>query len=185
MPIAALGILRECLVQDLPARKKNNRFKLISGIIAILFLTMVILAFYPRYYFEIKNLSNGREILKCSASPGDNIWIVFVNSVEKLPVADHFVLDEDLQILFTETIYQAPYAGYVQEERAENIGPYTMRISNLDKPMERVTFFAGYNSRHMVFLNGSWIPIYEKARGGDLIEIRVKVTCLFSLMTGR
>ena len=166
-------------------RKRNSRSKVVIGIIAILILTVVILVLYPRYYLKIKDLSNGREILESPATPGDNIWIVFVNSVENLPVADHFVLDEDFRLLFTETIYQAPYAGYVQEEKAENIGPCTMRISNLDTPMKRITFFAGYDSKHMVFLNGHWIPIYDEARGGDLIEIGIKVNSLFSSLLKR
>jgi hypothetical protein len=146
---------------------------------------MVVLVFYPRYYLNFKDLSNGKKILESPATPGDNIWIAFVNSVENLPVADHFVIDEDFQILFTETIYQAPYAGYVQEENAENIGPFTMRISSLNTPMKRITFFAGYDSRHMVFLNGHWIPIYDEARGGDLIEIGIKVKSLFSSLIKR
>jgi hypothetical protein len=166
-------------------RKRNSRSKAVIGIIAILTLTMIVLVFYPRYYLKIRDLSNGREILESPATPGDNIWVVFVNSVENLPVADHFILDEDLQIVFNETIYQAPYAGYVHEEKAENIGPCTMRISNLDTPMKRITFFAGYNSRHMVFLNGHWIPIYDEAQGGDLIEIVIKVNSLFSSLIKR
>jgi hypothetical protein len=149
----------------------------------VLLITGVVL--YPRYELRIEDLSNGKTILAVPASPGDNVWILFINSVEGLPVAERFVINEDHHILFTETIYQAPYAGYVQEERAVPVAPGTMRISELDQPMEEVTFFAGYASKHMVFLNGEWVPLYDVARGGDLIRIRVRRSAGFSPMIER
>jgi hypothetical protein len=75
--------------------------------------------------------------------------------------------------MFTETIYQAPYAGYDRSEKAELIAPGTLKISGYDRQMEVYTFYAGKDSRHMLFLNGNWLPLYEVARGGDLIRITV------------
>ena len=112
-------------------------------------------------------------MFKAPTAPGDNLWIAFVNSVEKLPVADHFVVDENYKILFTETIFQAPYAGYDRSEKAELIAPGTMRITGYDRQMEAYTFYAGDISRHMLLLNGNWLPLYEVARGGDLIQIAI------------
>ena len=118
-------------------------------------------------------MSNGKTVLETPTTPGDNLWISFINSVEKLPVADHFVVSENYKILFTETIFQAPYAGYDHSERAELIAPGTLKISGYDRQMDAYTFYAGDISRHMVFLNGNWLPLYDVARGGDLIQITV------------
>lgn len=157
------------------AVRQNPKRYLFSGLVlGILLLAVARLMFYPQYELRIEDLSNGKTILEVPISPGDNVWVLFINSVEGLPVADGFVVNENHQIVFTETIYQAPYAGYIQEERAVNVGPGTMRISDLDQRMETVTFFAGYTSKHMVFLNGRWVPLYDVAQGGDLIQMEVR-----------
>jgi hypothetical protein len=133
----------------------------------------VYFGFFPFYVLSIKDISNGKTVLEAPTTPGDNLWITFINSVEKLPVADHFVVNENYKILFTETIFQAPYAGYDHSERAELIAPGTLKISGYDRHMNAYTFYAGDISRHMLFLNGNWLPLYGVARGGDLIQVTV------------
>ncbi len=125
------------------------------------------------YILTIKDISNGKTVLEAPTTPGDNLWIAFINSVEKLPVADHFVVSDNYEFLFTETIFQAPYAGYDRSEKAELIAPGTLKISGYDRRMDSYTFYAGDISRHMLFLNGNWLPLYDVARGGDLIRISV------------
>ena len=151
-----------------------NRSVAIGGMGVILLLLIVCFSFYPLYILSIKDISNGKTILETVTTPGDNLWIVFINSVEGLPVGDHFIVNDNYKITFTETIYQAPYAGYIHQERAKVIAPRTIKISSLNKPMEQVTFYAGYTFKHMLFLNGNWLPIYGVAQGGDLIEVKVK-----------
>lgn len=142
------------------------------GIALLLVISYV--GFYPLYFLSIKDISNGKTIIEKVTSPGDNLWIVFINSVEGLPVGDHFIVNDKYTITFTETIYQAPYAGYIHQERAKVIAPRTIKISSLNKPMEEITFYAGYTFKHMLFLNGNWVPLYEVAQGGDLIQVKIK-----------
>ncbi|MGD9289003.1 MAG: DUF1850 domain-containing protein [Desulfobacterales bacterium] len=146
---------------------------LVGAGIAIL-VAVSYLVFLPAHILSIEDVTLGKKILEIPAKPGDNLWIAFVNSVEKLPVADHFVINEDHDIIFAETIFQAPYAGYDRSEKAELIAPGTTRIAGYNRRMEAVTFFAGDRSRHMLFVNGNWVPLYETVRGGDLIRIQVK-----------
>jgi hypothetical protein len=134
---------------------------------------VVYLGFYPIYVLSIKDISNGKSVFEAPTRPGDNLWIAFINSVEKLPVADHFVVDTDYKIRFTETIFQAPYAGYDRAHKAELIAPGTLRIAGYDRQMDAYTFYAGDISRHMLFFNGSWLPLYDAAQGGDLIQVTV------------
>jgi hypothetical protein len=155
-------------------RMKIKFFPVPGFIVLVLILGVGAWAFYPRPHLKIRDVTKDKTIFEPPASPGDNLWIVFLNSAEGLPVADHFVLNSEHRIIFTETIYQAPYGGYVHEERAENIGPRTMRISDFEQPKEKITFFAGYTSRHILFLNGRWVPLYDVAQGGDLIQIQVE-----------
>jgi len=146
----------------------------IGGMGTALLLLIIYLGFYPLYLLSIKDISNGKTIIEKVTSPGDNLWIIFINSVEGLPVGDHFVVNDNYKITFTETIYQAPYAGYIHQERAKVIAPRTIKISSLNKPMEEVTFYAGYTFKHMLFLNGNWLPLYDVAQGGDLIQVKIK-----------
>jgi hypothetical protein len=162
-----------------------NRSVAIGGMGVILLLLIVCFSFYPLYILSIKDISNGKTILETVTSPGDNLWIVFINSVEGLPVADHFIVNDNYKITFTETIYQAPYAGYIHQERGKVIAPGTIRISSLNKPMEDITFYAGYTFRHMLFFNGNWLPLYEVAQGGDLIQIKIKSNSRFSSLLRR
>lgn len=131
-------------------------------------------AMWPQHYLIIANVSSGKMMLEEAASPGDNIWVIVINSVEGLPVGDHFVISEDYHIILAETIYMAPYAGYIHQEEATVIAPGVTRIPNINQPMDEVTFSAGYVYKHSLFLNGSWVPLYHMAQGGDLIRIRVE-----------
>jgi hypothetical protein len=142
-------------------------------------LILVILSFglSPQYILSIEDVTTGKAVLEKAATPGDNLWIVFINSVEKLPVADHFVVSDDHKIVFTETIFQAPYAGYDSPDEAgreELIAPGTTRISGYNRQMDKVTFFAGYTFKHMLLLNGHWLPLYKVVQGGDLVRITIK-----------
>lgn len=151
----------------------KRRLNLVGASIALV-LTMAYLGLYPLHILSIKDISNNKTVLQVATTPGDNLWIVFVNSVEDLPVADHFVINDNYEILFTETIFQAPYVGYDDSERSEVLAPNTTKISGYDRHMEEITFYAGYTSKHMLFLNGNWLPLYEVAQGGDLIRITIK-----------
>lgn len=151
---------------------------LVIGTVSLaLILATIYFGLSTQYVLCIEDMTNGKAVLEKVAIPGDNLWIVFINSVEKLPVADHFVVNADHKILFTETIYQAPYAGYDSPDdavRAELIAPGTTRISGYDRPMDKVTFFAGYTFKHMLLLNGHWLPLYRVVQGGDLVQITIK-----------
>ena len=154
-------------------RPIGKRVFVLTGV-GILFLgAIAFLQFSPFYILSIEDISNGKTVLEKPATPGDNLWIAFINSVERLPVADHFVVNENYSIVFTETIFQAPYAGYDRSEKAELIAPGTTKISGYDRRMAAYTFYAGDISKHMLFLNGHWVPLYEVARGGDLIRVTV------------
>ncbi len=146
---------------------------------------IVYLVFYPLHILSIEDISNGKIVLERPAEPGDNLWIAFINSVENLPVADHFVIDENYTIVFTETIFQAPYAGYDRSDKAELIAPGTTKISGYDRRLEAYTFYAGDLSKHMLFLNGHWLPLYEVARGGDLIRVTVKKSSKLAILKKR
>ena len=156
-----------------------------AGVGITLLGAIVYLVFYPLYILSIEDVSNGKTILETRAKPGDNLWVAFINSVEKLPVADHFVIDEDYHIIFAETIFQAPYAGYDRSDEAELIAPGTTKISGYNRRMEAVTFYAGDLSKHMLFLNGNWLPLYDVARGGDLIRVQLKKSSKLAFLNKR
>lgn len=155
-------------------RQIRKRVFAVAGVGIVFVGAFAYLAFYPFHILSIEDISNGKTILNKPARPGDNLWIAFINSVENLPVADHFVVDRNYELVFSETIFQAPYAGYDRYEKAELIAPGTTRISGYHRRMRTYTFYAGDLSKHMLFLNGHWLPLYEAARGGDLIRITIK-----------
>lgn len=163
----------------------SKRVFLLAGVGITFFGAMVFLQFYPFYILSIKDIGNGKTVLEKPATPGDNLWIAFINSVENLPVADHFVVNKNYKIMFTETIFQAPYAGYDRSEKAELIAPGTTKISGYDRQMETYTFYAGDISKHMLFLNGHWLPLYKVARGGDLIQVTVKKSTKLAFLIKR
>ncbi len=175
-----MALLRDTLPADFIGRclaviRQIIKRPLALGVVGIiLILAAVYLCFCPLHILSIKDINTNKTVLETATSPGDNLWIVFVNSVEGLPVADHFVVDDNYEILFTETIFQAPYAGYDHAERSEVLAPNTTKISGYDRHMEEITFYAGYTFKHMLFLNGNWLPLYEVAQGGDVIRITIK-----------
>ena len=153
-----------------------NSYRFIYLIIVVLILALIAVcwALWPRYYLSIVDRSNGKQVLMKKAVPGDNLWIAYVNSVEHLPVADQFKVDDQYGIEFSETIYMAPFAGYLKEEYAESISRGVTRIPNMNKKIDTYSFCAGYTYKHFLFLNGNLIPLYDVARGGDTIEIRIE-----------
>jgi hypothetical protein len=168
------------------AKRPISKRVFVLAVAGIIFCgAIVYLGFYPFYILSIEDISNGKTVLERPAKPGDNLWIAFINSVENLPVADHFVIDENFKFRFTETIFQAPYAGYDRSEKAELIAPRTTKISGYDRRMKTYTFYAGDLSKHMLFLNGHWLPLYEVARGGDLIRVAVKKSSKLASLSKR
>jgi hypothetical protein len=166
-------------------RPIGKRVFVLAGAGIIFLGAIAFLQFSPFHLLSIEDISNGKTVMEKPAKPGDNLWIAFINSVENLPVADHFVVNENYEIMFAETIFQAPYAGYDRSEKAELIAPGTTKISGYDRRMEAYTFYAGDISRHMLFLNGHWLPLYDVARGNDLIRITVKKSSKLAVLSQR
>lgn len=152
--------------------KKYGFISIFSLVLLMLFIGFVF--FVPTYEVRVENTSENTIIHKLAAKPGSNLWLIHINSVEKLPVAELYEIGKNYQFSFSEVIYQAPYVGYLNDKNAEIIAPGTIRISDFTTPMESISFFAGDISKHMMFWNGKWLPLYEGAKGGDLICITIK-----------
>jgi hypothetical protein len=169
----------------LQAMGKSNKGRPALIILCLMLVSGIAFGLYPQYVLCIRDASNDTTVLEITTHPGDNLWIVFINSVERLPVADHFVVNDRHQLMFTETIYQAPYAGYLHPEKGEVIAPGTTRIPGFDRVMDEVTFYAGYDSKHLLFVNGNWTPLYHVAKGGDLIRITLGKRFRFATFLNR
>ena len=152
----------------------NNKKCILLFFLTVMFIMIYWLCFNARYELIIQNSVTNKLVFQSNIKPGDNLWLIYINSVENLPVAEHYEINNNYQILFTEIIYQAPYVGYLNEESAEIVAPGTLRISDYQSPMEKVTFYAGDISKHMMFWNGIWVPLYNAAQGGDLIYIYIE-----------
>ncbi len=151
----------------------------------LIFASVLVVGFRSRPYLTIRVENKKKTVVEKPAEPGDNVWVVFINSVEGLPVADHFEVGKRLELVFKETIYRAPYAGYDKGEKQELVAPGTMRISGYNRRMNEISFFAGHLSRHMLFLNGHWVSLYDEAEGGDIVRIAVIERTGFASMKKR
>jgi len=153
----------------------KKKYQFVSLFSVVLFILAVIWFFtVPKYEVKIENISENKIIHRLKAKPGYNLWLVHINSVEKLPVAEHYEIDNNYQFSFSEIIYQAPYVGYLNAEKAKIVAPGTIRIADFNSSMKSVTFFAGDISKHLMFWNGKWLPLYEGASGGDQIRIVIE-----------
>ncbi|MCP4718232.1 MAG: DUF1850 domain-containing protein [Desulfobacteraceae bacterium] len=162
------------------AHPKKHWF-IIVPIMAVICLALAGFVFTPGYEVRIENASEHKIIHRLTAKPGNNLWLVHVNSVEKLPVAEFYEIGDAYQFFFSEVIYQAPYVGYLNDKSAKIIAPGTLRISDFNSPMKSISFFAGDISKHMMFWNGKWLPLYEGVGGGDLIRIRIEKISAFNM----
>jgi hypothetical protein len=157
-----------------------KKYWFISVFSAVL-LIFAVLFFFPEYEVRIENASENKIIHRLKAKPGNNLWLIHINSVEKLPVAELYEIGDNYQIFFSEVIYQAPYVGYRNSGKAKIVAPGTIRISDFSSPMETVSFFAGDISKHMMFWNGKWLALYDGAKGGDLIRITIEKISGFNM----
>ena len=151
---------------------------LLAGVVVLGYLA------YPVPTLHVRNLSGNRMLLTIPISTGDEFGVSFINSVEKLPVTDHFFIDERSRIIFSKIVYQAPYVGYIHEERVEVRGE-DLVISGIHNPMDRVTFFNGYSAKHTLTFNGTSFPMHTMAPGGALIEIAVRTEARLIYLLGK
>jgi hypothetical protein len=151
---------------------------LVAGVVVLGYLA------YPVSTLHVRDLSRNRMLLTIPISTGDEFGVSFINSVEKLPVTDHFFIDESSRIIFSKIVYQAPYVGYINEEKAEVRGR-DLVISDIHKAMERVTFFNGYSAKHTLTFNGTSFPMHTMAPGGALIEIAVRTEARLIYLLGK
>lgn len=151
---------------------------LVAGVVVLGYLA------YPVPILHVRDLTGNRILLDIPISTGDEFGVSFINSVEKLPVTDLFSIDDRSRIIFSKIVYQAPYVGYINEERAEVRGK-DLVISGIQKAMERVTFFNGYSAKHTLTFNGTSFPIHTMAPGGALIEIAVRKEARLTYLVGK
>jgi len=153
------------------------------SIIVIFLLAFIILFNFLIYTFavtegilEIIDYSTKKIIFSRRVAPGDNFSTLYIHSVEKTPVKEIFVIDNQYRIILSETQVSSSGAGlpsqiFGEEEFLLEDGSFI--INNINRFLPFIPLKVGKNSHNTFFFKETIIDL-SSIIGDGLVYIRIR-----------
>ena len=141
---------------------------LISSAIAI---TQVV------YVLEIRDLTEGKTIMRVLTSPGDRFEMSYIHSIYGGLVHEIYNIDEDYKIVMVEATFEKEMACvYCFPDKKYDIVDSLVRVRDLGMKFEHITIRFSTTSGRVINHRGSTITLSQYSKHGDLVEIDVRRT---------
>jgi len=151
-------------------------------IIVIFLLAFIILFNFLIYTFavtegilEIIDYSTKKIIFSRRVAPGDNFSTLYIHSVEKTPVKEIFVIDNQYRIILSETQVSSSGAGLPSQIFGEEqflLEDGSFIINNINRFLPFIPLKVGKNSHNTFFFKETIIDL-SSIIGDGLVYIRI------------
>jgi hypothetical protein len=136
---------------------------------------------------ELVDGRSGRTVFCARVSPGDEVVLSFVHSVNKRPVYDTLRVERD-HLVIVRSRYDSFGAGMPEASTAEG----TLRIASdgwlewtVNRPVPEITVRVGWVAGHTLTIGGREIRLAELAEPGAPLTLRVTKIRMLDLFKGR
>ena len=153
------------------------------SIIVIFLLVFIILFNFFIYTFaategilEIIDYSTKKIIFSRRVLPGDNFSTLYIHSVEKTPVKEIFVIDNQYRIILSETQVSSSGAGlpsqiFDEEQFLLKDGKFI--INNINRILPFIPLMVGENSHNIFFFKEETVEL-SSLIGDGIVYIKIK-----------
>jgi hypothetical protein len=144
---------------------------MIIGIILIL-----IICFIPDGFSAIVMEKGGNILISQPVMPGDEISVKFIHSVEKVPVIETYIVNDNTDLILSTAVYGSMGAG-LPSDTSYNITydeNNEFLITNISQPFNKVNFITGSIPKHIIVISGIEYPIYEMIDEGKPFILYIK-----------
>ncbi|MCS7116052.1 MAG: DUF1850 domain-containing protein [Nitrososphaerota archaeon] len=147
-----------------------------------IYLTLILLLLltsylaYPVRMLEVRNLSKGRLILSIPVSPGETFTVSFIHSLERTPVKDLFIVQEDNRLRIFESHFKSCYSAHYSDGGIliKEGGWFIMK--NITRPaMDKLLLIVASINNYTISTAGFNVSLNLHSDDGDLVEIKVIV----------
>jgi hypothetical protein len=156
--------------------RDKNLFKFILILFAMILLSWVYLNRMP-YFLEFFPKNSDEPIMQLRVYPGDKFAITYIHSFNKTPVSETFLIDKDCKIVLKETEYKWQGAGLQDTCPIRGVWGYkegNIYISEINDKLGKIPLRVGTIANHRLIYKNKTIPFLNFAKGGELINIKVK-----------
>lgn len=153
------------------------------SIIVIFLLAFIILFSFLIYTFavtegilEIIDYSTKKIIFSRRVAPGDNFSTLYIHSVEKTPVKEIFIIDNQYRIILSETQVSSSGAGLPSQIFGEEqflLEDGNFIINNINRFLPFIPLKVGKNSHNTFFFKETIIDL-SSVIGDGLVYIRIR-----------
>lgn len=129
------------------------------------------------YFLEFISQDRKEAVLKLRVYPGDEFTISYIHSYNKTPVSETFLIDKDCKIVLKETEYEWQAVGLQDTYPIRGVWGYkdgNIYISEINKKLNNIPLRVGMIADHKLIYKNKIIPFLSFAKGGELINIKVK-----------
>ncbi len=153
--------------------------KRLNVILFLLFLLILIILFYLNSYFYVLTLKKIPEeeiFFQREIFPGKQFALVYTHSVAQTPVWEFFEIDNDGQLILTETHFYdhgagLPYAAFGEEVFVSEDGKF--KIKNMSRKIETPLYYQVYQDRGNIFIFENQKINLSETIGNGLLTIDI------------
>jgi hypothetical protein len=128
---------------------------------------------------SIRNPDTNQTLYTKPIKPGDEFIYAYTHSVEKLPVYETLTINENMDIILTETKLRSLSASgdiLAQDERLILTRQYA--IIKSQRLLKRISLRVAYFYKQKIIFQGEEIELQELAEPGASVEISLDRSCL-------
>jgi len=162
-----------------PHKKKGKPILLRKGFLIPLLL-LVLVAFFPLSSLEVRDLDENKPLFISPVTKGETFEIRYIHSVEKIPVAGIFRVNDGNRIEVVESIFSSYGAGLPSDTSREDITfeGDRMRIRHRGIAMDRLRIFISPFTHQQFIYSGDKVEL-SSITEGHIVEIKVRRIPLF------
>ena len=146
--------------------------RLIYPVGALFFIFCILYIIRPVLLVE----SDGKVLFTMTAKSGMQFSTHFIHSVQKTPVEEYFVVNEDCSgFILKSTRYQSFGVGlpFLESDGTFRREGDSFIMDDLNRPIKILALRPGVGTELSITINGETLPLYEIVRLGSLVSVSI------------
>ena len=156
-----------------------RRFHTLLAVLVGLLLAGVLTI--PLRAVEVTDASTDEGIFTGIVSPGDRFQLLYIHSVEHMPVRGVFEITGSNGIKPVETVFPSYGAGmpFLVDREDLTTEQGMMKVRHHGTVLDELRLFVSHAARQRLVVGRSLVPLFELVRDGGIVTIRVRRRPLF------
>ncbi|HIU64526.1 MAG TPA: DUF1850 domain-containing protein [Candidatus Avacidaminococcus intestinavium] len=164
------------VVSEEPNRCKYEQFfNYKTMLIGVLIFLVGAFVYYANQLVLIIYPENNQQQVVLKVNKGESFYLEFINSVEKTPIQEYFIVRGTNDLLLQQARYKSLGVGlpFLASDGKLHLSGDGRFVLEMDRTFKSIRLRTGIEACPRIFYAGTGVPLYDLYSPGTLVEIKV------------